>query len=810
MTWAPPPSLAAADAAATAGHLRIRIEWVGMPEGTAALVALVVAAAIIVFVATLYRRERPVHDGRLRWACCGLRVLCLAAAALILLEPSVAHDAERLLPGRVLILADRSASMSIRDAQLPDELKAEWAAALALEAAEPLAELTRHEMLRGLLQASGVLTAGDRQNQVELATFAEEVQPVLELAPGSPQEMGTDGPAGASAPLPPWSPTGLRTDLVGALDWAIAQPDPDRTAGIMVLTDGRDTEGGDLSAAVVDAASLGVPLHFVGLGSPERPRNVAIAELAAGARALKGLPLDVRAFIRSQGYEGRSVSVTLTATDRQTDEQRQVLERSVELSADGILQQVDLSHVPEAAGSFIYTARAEPLDGEPRTDDNSAVAEVTVADEKTRVLVLAGGPSREYRFLRWLIERDPAFEATVRLHGATGAEGVVPLPRQQEELLAYDVVLACDPAPADFSADWIGTLADMVDSQGLGVVFLAGPTHTPELMADPALGRLRDLLPVLVDAAANRTLIGGAGYATQPRAVALDDAATGHPLVSPGDGPGGTAFWRSLPGLYWCLPIRAAKAGATVLLRCGGQRTGIGPEEGMPLAAVHSYGLGRVFYCGSPETWRWRRQGIGHYDRFWLRVLRHCASGRPTGLEKRGRIELDRSVYEIGQAVRIRARLLDAGFRPLQAEAVELSAGWDAGGEESVRLRPSPATPGEYEGVFYPAQFGRFELAYTTSDGLRITESFEVRQPNVEFDDPRMASPVMQRLARMTGGRWVRPSEFGQFVRGLPDRSRTVVEPGPLDPLWDTPYLLALLVAALGAEWALRKRMGLL
>jgi len=140
-------------------------------------------------------------------------------------------------------------------------------------------------------------------------------------------------------------------------------------------------------------------------------------------------------------------------------------------------------------------------------------------------------------------------------------------------------------------------------------------------------------------------------------------------------------------------------------------------------------------------------------------VLRHCASGRPTGLERRGRIELDRSVYEIGQAVRIRARLLDAGFRPLRAEALELSARWDAGGEESV---------------------------------------------------PRMASPVMQRLARMTGGRYLSPSEFGQFVRGLPDRSRTVVEPGPLEPLWDTPYLLALLVAALGAEWALRKRMGLL
>jgi hypothetical protein len=43
----------------------------------------------------------------------------------------------------------------------------------------------------------------------------------------------------------------------------------------------------------------------------------------------------------------------------------------------------------------------------------------------------------------------------------------------------------------------------------------------------------------------------------------------------------------------------------------------------------------------------------------------------------------------------------------------------------------------------------------------------------------------------------------------VPDQTRAEVEPGPLEPLWDSPWLLAFLVAALGAEWVLRKRMGL-
>ncbi len=810
MNWAPSLLLAAAGPPAAAEHLRTRVEWLGMPAGTAALVALAIAAGIVAFVAILYRRERPAHDARFRWACCGLRLLCLAAAAIILLEPSLAHDAERLLAGRLLILADRSASMSIRDPQLPGELKADWAAALGLGGPERLADLTRHEVLRGLLQASGILEDRDRRNQVELATFAENVQSVLGLPPAPAKATAAGGPAAEGAMPPEWAPTGLRTDLVGALTWALRQPDPDRTAGIVVLTDGRDTEGGDLASLAVDAAELGVPVHFVGLGSPEMPRNVAVVELAAAARALKGLPLEMRAFVRSQGYEGQTVRVTLTATDGETKEEQQALERSVELAAGGARQEVDLSHVPEAAGRFTYTARAEPLEGEARTDDNSASTEVTVADEKIRVLLVAGEPSHEYRFLRALIERDPAFEATVRLYGATGPEGGVALPRQREELLAYDVVLACDPAPDDFAADWIGMLAEAVDSQGLGLAFSAGPMHAPELLADPALGRLRDLLPVVVDAAANQALIGGAGYATESRAVALDEEAAGHPITGPAGGVDAVAFWQSMPGLYWVLPARTAKSGATVLLRCADRRAGMAAAQGIPLAAVHSYGLGRVFYCGSPETWRWRRRGIGHYDRFWLQALRYCASGRPTGLEKRARIELDSSAYELGQAVRIRARLLDAEFRPVQAGTVELSVRRDGEDEEPVRLQPIQATPGGYGGVLYPQQFGRFELAYSAPDGLRITQSFEVKRPNVEFDDPRTARDVMQRLAHMTGGRYVRPSEFARFIRSIPDRSRTVVEPGPLKPLWDTPYLLALLVAALAAEWALRKRMGLL
>lgn len=814
MRWGCAALLGAIGSAGSAERVHTRFEWTAMPEGLAALAAVVVAVAGGVAVVTLYRRERAgAGPGYVRWVCCGLRILCLAILGVILLRPSVARDLERIVPGRLLILADRSASMSVRDAQLPDELRRNWAAALGLAAPERIAELTRHDILRALLERDGValVRESSRANQVELMTFADDVRAVLKVARRAPEQEGADQSSAGDVTIPRWDPTGSRTDLGGALRAAIEQPAPERVAGVVVLTDGRDTEGGDLEAVARDAADRGIPLHFVGIGSPLAPRNVALTELVAAERAMRGLTMAMRAIVRSDGYAGQSVRLALTATDLDSNRSEEVVQKAVVLAGEGTRQTVDLTHVPETAGTIRYAARIEPLEGESRADDNTATAEVVVTEEKIRVLLIAGAPSREYRFLKSLISRDPAFDLTVRLRGAAAGSGVVAsMPHDGQGLPAYDVIVACDPSPEDFSARWVEALADVVDKEGLGLAFLAGPTYTPELVADQALQRLRDLLPVRADMARNRALIGGADYFTQSWPVELAEEAAGHPITNPGPGVEPAQFWNSLPGLYWVLPVERAKPGATVLLRHGDRMSGYSSERGTVLAAVQSYGLGRVFYCGCPETWRWRRRGIEYHERFWLQALHYCAAGRPAGRQGRAGIELDRSVYALGEAVRIRARLLDSGFRPIQDGFVELGVVRDNARVGSVRMRQAAGESGLYEGVFYPGGFGRFELTYAAPDGLVVAEPFEVKWPEVEFDDVRMARLTMQRLADVTGGRYFEPSELDELAGAIPDRSRAVIEPGPLKPLWDTPYLLAMLVAALGTEWLLRKRMGML
>ncbi len=801
MTWAAP--LGTADSAV---RIHARFEWAGLPEGVAGLAALALGAAVVLAVLTFYRRERASTAPRLRWVCCGLRLLCLGALALILLRPSVARDLERLLPGRLIILADSSASMSVRDAHLAPEPASGWARALRLPSGRSVAELTRHGIVLRLLEPEGaaLVAEGSRANQVELMTFADDVRTVLEVPRRGPQPE-TAEPADVP-PLPPWKATGVATDLARALSAALGRPAGGQLAAILLLTDGRDTEGGDLAAATRQAAERGVPVHVVGIGSVARPTNVAVVELSSGEHAIKGLPLQMRAYVRSDGYAGRTVAVVLTATQVKTGRTEEVMRRSVVLEGDGPRQAVDLTHEPEAVGAVRYVAQIELLEGESRPDDNSAAREVLVTEQKIRVLLAAGGPSREYRFLRALINRDPAFDLTVRLHGPSAGSGNAALPGERAALAGYDVILLCDASPAHLSAEWVDALADVVDSEGLGLAFLAGPAYTPELLGEPELARLHDLLPVVVDRARTRALVGGAGLFTDVRSLWLDDGSRGHAITNPGPGVEAARFWQEVPGLYWVLPAAKSKPGATVLLRCADPAF----AQGTILAAVHSYGLGRVFYCGSPETWRWRRRGIEHYDRFWLQALRYCTGGRLTDRDRPLRISLDRRVCTPGQPVRVRARAVGPESRQVEGQWLELAVELNGRRVGTVELRRSPAEPEVYEGVLYPDAFGRHELVYVAPDGTRAAASLEVRRPDIEFRDVRMARQAMEELAASTGGRYLEPGELDQLPGLIPDRARTVVEPGPLEPLWDTAGLLALLVAALGAEWALRKWMGML
>lgn len=77
-----------------------------------------------------------------------------------------------------------------------------------------------------------------------------------------------------------------------------------------------------------------------------------------------------------------------------------------------------------------------------------------------------------------------------------------------------------------------------------------------------------------------------------------------------------------------------------------------------------------------------------------------------------------------------------------------------------------------------------------------------------EWTDLTGDESTLRRLAEATGGQFFRLDQIDALARRVNEIHDDVNHPIEI-PLWDGPYLLALVVGCLSAEWAVRKRLGL-
>jgi hypothetical protein len=77
-----------------------------------------------------------------------------------------------------------------------------------------------------------------------------------------------------------------------------------------------------------------------------------------------------------------------------------------------------------------------------------------------------------------------------------------------------------------------------------------------------------------------------------------------------------------------------------------------------------------------------------------------------------------------------------------------------------------------------------------------------------EFADPRLNEGFLRRVARTSGGRYVRAAEASRVPALLTSAIPQNAAPERRD-LWHEPWAFALIVLLLSAEWILRRRWGL-
>jgi len=820
-------SLLGKDSSGIPDGAEIQFVWTHPPVSWRVFVVLGVLAGLWLAIGWLYRREAPTCPRKARILLAVLRSVVALAAILIFLGPALGVSVRQTVEPSILVLLDESLSMSVRDRYREKEsLQAVAAFTKRTEADIHKNPPSRVALVNELLQRNdGAFVRGlAEKGRVQVLTFAEGAR--LREAVGA---KAPDSAPGARAVerggrVPPVEARGPGTNLGRALREAIQSVAGNRVAAVVLISDGRDTVSDNPQDMASRFGQQGIPVFTVPVGDPSEVCNVRVTELWAPESVPQKDPFAIQAQIQVRNVDVPQIPVELRRSPGDapdSDPGVVVASQSLTLESGKTTYNVDFSHKPEQAGRFRYTVSVPVLPEEILDTDNRRSANVQVLDQKLRLLLVSGGPSWDYRLVRTLLTRDSTVDLSCWLQSLSanlrqdGATPIDHLPATPAELFVYDGLILMDPNPDEFTDPWLSLLNDFVSKHGGGLLWMAGPTYTAQALTLARGSGLRELLPVRWQDAPPLAPTGQRSTWSREWPLRLRGAGADHPMLSLTTDPRqNLALWGSMPGVYWYYPVSGAAPGAQVLIEHAdpGLKSG---EDGMPLLVEGQFGAGRVIWMGFSETWRWRRVGEEHFNRFWIQAARELAAGRTMRGKQRGQVSTDRDRYSLGDTVRITAKLFDATYRPLVAPFVKARVA--PGGGEAGQEIELPAVAGR-EGVYAGACSARFlganelQIAPPETGGApadRLTRQFTVELPNIEFAEPQLNRGLLQLLAASSGGACLNLDRLADLPRRIPDRREVLVMRRKPVELWDTWRVLLLLVILLGVEWAVRKRYHL-
>jgi hypothetical protein len=800
-----------------------------------------VLLAILAPLMWIYRRDSRELSWYLRIGLPLLRTLVMIGLLIVFLQPRWRSERIEHFDSNVLMLVDTSLSMGL-DTQgsrgAPTRLQQ---VAGALDNTDFVARLRKkHELT--VVPFNSVL---ERDREVVLPM---EVSRPEEANGGQSNGQATPGQVAKPPVTPPqWTkqlvPGGTETRLGEALEQLLRQKRSKPISGVVLISDGGLNAGATPDTALDLARESHIPIYSIGIGSEKKPVDVHVVEFNVPSRVFPNERFSVEGSIQGYGLKGRTIRVELLARDgadaknpARRGQGRPVDSADKILPGDGEAVPVKFELPPSEIGQHVLCLKVKAPQGSSDASDKYLEGVVDVSEHQTHVLLLAGGPLRDYQYLRTLLFRDKSVKVDVLLQSgqpgmsqeATTLLGDFPATRQA--MADYDGVVAFDPDWKLLKPEQVDVLFDWVDQDHGGMIVVASAVNAGRANegwiqdTSPEMSKIRRLYPVIfnqgLDTRSNTTYSSEEPWPLEFTREGLQAA-----YLWLGDSAiASQANWAQFAGVCSFCPVRGKKPGATVLARFGDSRTGQGGEQPVYMA-MHRYSASPVLYLGSAETWRMRRVDPALFEQFWTKVIRFAAQEHLRRQSQRGSLLIDRDRYTVGSPVEVRAQLKNSRLQPLAAPSVTLKVTCDGISMPGVLMLADTSDlsrAGRYIGEVPVARPGEYslELAVPETADERLHQSFRGVVPKLEEENPQRNVALLREIAEKSG----EPQRKGEYYEDLSRALSDTASPSLVDRLKDVSrtesiplapkpeedekwlkWMLLALCCVLSLEWLVRR-----
>ena len=631
------------------------------------------------------------------------------------------------------------------------------------------------------------------------------------------------------------NPAGSETRIGEAVKYVVDRERGGPIAGVIIFTDGSQNAGEDAAIATEAAKRARIQVHCVGLGSDKPPVNAKLVDVEAPQRVYPGDDFNLVAYFQAFGMSNTPAKIQVYShapTKPGEKPKDETLEDTIDivLSEDGLVGQQKVTLTPKKEGKRVYRVVIVPTRKENNPNDNQRSANVEVADRKTKVLLFAGGPTREFRFLRNLFFRDKDIELHVHLQsGRPGIsqeadELLFSFPDLEDDVFKYDCIIAFDPNWLKLSQKQIDLVERWVAEKAGGLIVVAGPVFTP-MWARKRKGHksadvVKGLYPVRFFGRTAATINTGRVQSDTPWQLRFSPAGAKSQFLWLED----TAIkseeaWATFDGVYGYFAVKSAKDGATIFARFSDPKTSTSRGNLPIYLAGQHYGAGKVFFQASGEMWRVRAVDDSYFETYYTKLLRWVSEGRLLRNTSRGVLVTEKDKAHLGDRIIVRAMLNDAQHKPLQLPTVQAMLVHPNGSRRPLIMKynKNAPRPGSYSAAFSALSTGvyRIELKLpNTSNDELLTREVDVQSTRLEMEKPIRNNSLLQKLAESTGGRYF------VGVQSSTDQSNvnltSLIEPndqestiaGTPDKQFDQSlmfWLLAGICGVLSLEWLIRR-----
>ena len=786
--------------------------WPG-PDALTPYWNIALALAALMWVVHVYRREGRGRSVRVSLGI--LRGLLLAFVLFLLNNPVLTLGQSRTEPSVVAVMLDDSVSMRVKDV----------APATGPEA--PTRLQAAIDLLAGEDQA--LLKELAKSHQLRVYRFDKDAHPV---AAGTPSGTADAKPQAADAPVDPalvdalkqLKPEGQNTQLIRSLSTVLADLQGQRLAGVVVLTDGRETPAQPITDALRAVKNFGVKVFPVAVGSDNAPTNVDLQAVNVQDSAFKDDIVAFKVLVRGTGYApGHQVQVRLK--EKKSGNllklpDGRLAEKTVTLPDANTVEE-EILFKPDVVGPLDIVAEAVVQPGELDEQDNTRTAQIAVLDAKVNVLYVDGYPRWEYRYIKNEMIRDKTVNISCLLtsadpsfaqEGDPSSEGfpgpIRRFPESIEEMMQYDVVLFGDVDPRQFTDSQLQLIADFVSKRGGGFGMVAGPKWSPAAYRNTIV---EAVLPVSI---ARSQPDPGNEVLTDGFRPALTQAGSASSIFrfSPDRAANDRFLKEELQPMFWFARGITTKPGVGEVYAEHPNETSPDGRRA-PLLVLGRFGAGRTLFSAIDDSWRWRfYTGESVFDTYWIQQLRYLARSKKLG-QRRLTFVSNRPAYEQFDQVRLMLRVLDPVLLQQLPEAIDVEMVDEQGQPvRRDRLLRQDGQPENYAASFTADKVGRYtmRLAPVAGEAAALDLPLEVIVPRLELTEPQVDRQLLTRLAAETLGRPVAFAEARAVLPGMIPSAARIIPIQASEPLWDAPVAMWVFVLLITAEWVLRKVFGML